>query len=86
MASTHHKDILEALVAWKKPCYYYLQSKENIELTNAWEHNGISSIIKTYYYVYKEKGHSAYTIRNSMECYPSERFSSISIITWKNPY
>jgi hypothetical protein len=43
----NHKDLLEVIVAWPKPCYCYLQNKENIELTHAWEHSGISSIIKT---------------------------------------
>jgi hypothetical protein len=44
----NHKDLLEAITTWQKPCWYCLQSKKVIELTCAWELNGISSITKIY--------------------------------------
>jgi hypothetical protein len=37
---------------------------------------------KCYCYVYQKKGHRVYTIRNSMELYPSQRLSIRSIATW----
>jgi thioredoxin-related protein len=44
----NHKDLLEVVTTWQKPCCYCLQSKKDIKLTHAWELNGISSITKTY--------------------------------------
>jgi hypothetical protein len=46
--ASYHKDLLEVVVAWKKPYFYCLQNKEDIEVTHAWEFSGISSITKTY--------------------------------------
>jgi hypothetical protein len=34
----------------------------------------------------KKKEHGAYTIKNSMEFYPSQKFSTRSITPWKNLY
>ncbi len=83
MASTQSQNLLEAITTWQKPCWYCLQSKKVIELTCAWELNGISSITKIYQKLEllhgkndttmfeKKEGHRAYITRNSMEFYPS---------------
>ncbi len=55
MGSTQSQRLTRSYCCMTKPCYYYLQSKEDIELTHAWEHSGISFIIKTYCYVCKKR-------------------------------